>query len=811
MHRLYTDLRFAIRRLGKAPGYTAVAVLTLGLAIGGNTGIFGFVNAVLIQPLPYPDADRIVRVLEVPPGGGRNGISTLDYLDWQRLNTVFDFIAARVRSPASLTGGAEPVRLFGARVTPHYFDVFGIKAAIGRTFVDGDDRPGRDHVVLLSNALWRSQFGADPDIVGRTLQLDGEAQVVIGVLPAGTAFERSGTLLWRPLTFGPANMTRNYYWFGAVARLKRGVTLAQARREMDAIGARLAHDYPDTNKDWGVAVDPMAETIVGREVRSSLYVLFAAVGMVLLIACANLASLALMRVVAREREIAIRVALGAGRAALVRQFLTESIVLSLLGGVAGLAIGRQTIGAITSALPPFTLPPEANVRLDPAVLGFAFLLTLLTGILVGLLPAWHATRSNLCPSLKQGGTGTTGGAPTRARNALVIAEVALAFVLLTGAGLLIRSLGKLGRVDVGFDSRNVLTFELPIAARNHPTTAALNADVRALRERIGAVPGVTDVALTSALPLQGWGYGMTFQIAGHPVAEPSKRPLGFFKMVSSSYFRTLSMHLIQGRTLAESDVAGAVPVTVITQTTAKRYFGDTNPIGQHLLVQQIVPGATRLGAEIPWEIVGVVADESVAGIENAENNRGLYVTTEQSPTYSLAVVVRCATTPSTLATAIVTAVHAVDPDQPVSNVKTLDAIKDDALVGQRVRARLLGIFAAGSLLLAALGIYGVLSYSVAQRTREIGVRTALGASRRDILRLVLASGVRLAVVGVGIGFVGMLAVSRVLASMLFGVTGHDPLTLTAAGLILPAVALLACIVPARRAMKVDPLIALRTE
>ena len=814
MSALLQDLRYACRTLLKSPGFALVAIATLALALGANTAIFSFVNAVLLKPLPYPDADRIVRVLEAPPGNGRNGISTLNFLDWQKENTCFDFMAAHQwGGSAALTGIDEPVQLAGVRVGAHYFDIFGIKAALGRTFVEGEDQLGKDKVVVLSYTIWQSQFGGDAGIVGRTIRLDGEAHTVIGVLPRGTAFERGWPRIWRPLAFKPENMTRNFHWFGAYARLKRGVTLEQARAQMDAIGRRIAQAYPDSNKGWGVGVDRLSDTNVDEHVSQSLYVLLAAVGMVLLIACANLANLSLMRVVAREREIAIRSAVGASRWALLRQFLTESMVISIVGGAVGLLVGQLALGGLKVVVPPYSLPSEADVTLDGRVLLFSFGLTLLTGVFVGLLPAWQAARPDLTHSLKQGGVGTsTGGSHSRIRSTLVVTEIALAFVLLVGAGLLIRSLDNIGRVDPGFDSTNVLTFQLPISQERYPDTEALHAYLEQIDTGLRALPGVTGVAMTSALPMEGWGYGMPFQIADQKTVDRANRQSCFFKMVEASYFSTLRMRLQVGRTLAATDHHGTPPVAVINQTMAKKFFKDTNPIGKRILVQEIVPGKTALGDEIPWEVVGVVADEAVGGLDqNRDDSPGMYVTNEQSPVYYLGVVIRSATDTALLRDAVKKTLHAISRDQSLPEMKTLDTIKEESMGDNRFRVLLLGGFATVSLLLSAIGIYGVISYSVTQRTREIGIRAALGATRGDILRLVLRSGLVLTLIGLIVGVAGALGLTQLLGSLLFGVSGWDPLTMIAVAGVLGTVAVLACVIPARRATKVDPLVALRYE
>lgn len=812
MNRLIQDIRYAARTLRKSPGFTLIALATLALSLGANTAIFSFVNAVLLQPLPYDHPDRIVRVLEAPPGGGRNGISTLNFLDWQKENTVFDCMAARTGGSVSLTGIGDPVRLPGDRVSARYFDVFGVRAALGRTFRPGEDEAGKDHVVVLSYSLWQSQFGGEPGLIDRTIQLDGEPYTVVGVLPKGSPFDRGYARIWRPLTFTPDNMTRNFHWFGAYARMKPGVTLEQARAQMDLIGQRIAKDFPDSNKGWGVGVDLLSGTVVGRELRQSLYVLLTAVGMVLLIACANLANLSLMRVVGREREIAIRAALGAGRWALVRQFLTESLLLSLMGGACGLALGYLAMSGLKAIIPPNTLPSEAAVTLDGYVLLFSFALAVVTGLVVGLFPAWQVARANLVTSLKQGGIGSSAGAHTRVRSSLVVAEIALAFVLLTSAGLLIRSLDKLGQVDPGFDSSNVLTFRLPVAREQWPDPTALGTHLRQITSRLAALPGVTDVALTSALPMQGWGYGMPFQIADQENVDRAHRRACYFKMVSPSYFPALKMRLLKGRMLADTDRHGAPPVTVINDAMAKRFFPGVNPIGKRVLIQEIVPGKTQLGPEIPWEVVGVIANEIVGGLdEKPENNPGVYVSNEQSPTYYQAVLVRSATDTALLREAVKKAVREISPDQTLPGMKTLDEIKAESLDDSRLRVMLLGTFAGVSLLLAAIGIYGVISYSVTQRTRELGIRAALGADRGHILRLVLRHAMGLAVLGLLLGVAGSFALTQLLQNLLFGIGDRDPLTLGLVAATLGSVALVACLLPARRATRVDPLIALRYE
>jgi putative ABC transport system permease protein len=812
LYGLLHDVRYGFRSLLKSPGFTVVAVATLAIGIGGTTAIFSFVDGALLKPLPYADADRMVQVLEKPPGGGRNGISTLNFLDWQKQNTVFEYLAARTGGAVTLSGIDEPIQLRGSRVSAHYFDIFGIKTALGRPFVEGDDQPGKERVAILSHALWESQFASDPHVIGRSVLLDGTPHTVIGVLPGGGVFDRWYSQIWRPLAFEPQNMTRNFHWFGAIAKLKRGVTVEQARAQMDAIGARIAHDYPDSNKGWGVAIDLFAEQLVGRQTRTYLYVLLAAVGMVLLIGCVNLANLTLARGTVREREIAIRFSLGAGRWRVVRQLVTESVVLSIAGGAFGVAVGYATMAGLRAAVPRFALPPEANVTMDSRVLLFALAVSVLTGILFGLAPALQVTRSNLAGSIKEGGRGmSSGGFRQKIRGALAVSEIALAFVLLTAAGLLMRSFFQILRVDPGFDSTNVITAGLPIPEKRFPEPAQLNAYLHQIVTSLQALPGVRDVALTSALPMQGWGYGMPFQIANRPFVDRANRKGCFFKMVSPSYFHSLGMRVQKGRVLTERDTKGAPPVAVINATMVRKYFANEDPIGQRILVQEIVPGKAQLGPEIPWEIIGVVADEKVGNLDDRNDNPGMYVSNEQSPVIFQAIVIRASTDTSRLPQAIRRAVQAIDKDQPVTEMKTLDQIKSESMAPDRLGSMLLGVFAGIATLLAAIGIYGVISYSVAQRTHELGIRSALGASSASLLGLVLRGGLIMAGIGLAAGFVGAVGLTRLMESLLFGVGARDPVTILIVAAVLGVVALLACYIPAYRATKVDPVTALRYE
>lgn len=812
MTGLMQDLRYGVRTLSKTPSFTIVALLTLALGIGANTAIFSFVDAVLLKPLPYADAGRIVRVLEKPPMGERNGISALNYLDWKNQNSVFEYMTAFTDPVATLTGKGEPVQLRIGAVAPDYFKIFGVHTVLGRPLVAGEDQPGKNHVVVLSHAVWQAQFGGDPKLIGKTIRLDGQPDTVVGVLPAGGAFDRLYAQIYTPLVFKPENMTRNFHWLASFAKLKPGVTLAAARQQMNAIGARIAHDYPDSNKGWGVVVERYSDILVGPGLKQSLYILLAAVVMVLLISCANIANLMLVRGAARDREIAIRSALGGERTRIIRQFLTESVLLSLSGGVLGLGLGYAGMAALRASIPPYTLPAEANVGLDLRVLLFTFALAVLTGIVFGLAPAVVVTRGDVGGVMKDRARNTSAGIGSKAlRNALVVTQVALAFVLLTGAGLLIRSFSRMLNADLGFDSTNVITAGLPIANEQFPDPRKLNLYLKSIVANIGAIPGVRDVAFASTPPLQGWGYGMPFQIAGEPLVDRANRQGCFFKMISPSYFAAVGMRVIQGRGLNHHDVAGSQPVLVINETMRRKYFPHQNPIGKRILVQQIIPGKTQLGPEIAWEVVGVVADERVTNLDNKRENPGVYVTNDQSPVYFGSIVVRASLNPNLLQGALRSAVYQVNKDQALTDMKTLDQIKSESMTNDRLGSTLLAIFAAIALVLSSIGIYGVVSYSVAQRTNEIGIRAALGASSSNLLALAMRGGMWMMLAGLGIGFAGSLAFARALSSQLYNLGAWDVPTLGIVALLLAIITLLACYVPARRAARVDPMVALRYE
>ncbi len=812
MTEFLQDARFGLRSLRRSPGFATIALLTIAIGIGANAAIFSFIDSVVFKPLPYPEPERIVRVYEKRPDGGWNGISTLNFLDWQQQGKPFQYLCALSWEAPALTGFGEPVQVNGMKVSARYFDMLGVRPALGRTFVDGEDTPGRDHVALITSAFWKTKLGGAGDIVGKTILLDGEPNVVVGVLAATPAWDNAWPQIFRPLAFTADNRTRDFHWLNAMGRLKAGVTLNQARSQMTTLAISIARDYPASNKGWGIVIQPLTESYVNGDTVSSLYVLMAAVGMVLLIACANLANLTLARGVTRERETAIRAALGASRGRLLRQSLTESLLLAAIGGLLGIGAAYLGMLAMKAAMPPYWLNNEADPTLDSRVASFALGLTVVTGLAFGLVPALRASRLELSSSIKQGGGfgGSSGRSAHRLRSALVVAEVALATVLLGGSGLLIRSFMQLQRVDLGVDVTNVVTANFPIPWTTFKTGDDMSAYLDRVRERLKALPGVREVAFTSALPMRGWGWGMPFQILGEKQVDMSNRPDCFVKMVSPTYFQALGMHILRGRSLSEHDIKGSAPAIVINQSMAKKFFKDKDPIGQHVSVQAIAYAKRELGPEIPWEVVGVVADEKVGGLSDDNmNNPGYYVTTSQTPQTDQALIVTGTLAPAAFERSITAAVHEVNPNQVLQDMKTLESIKADALGSDRLRFGLLSLFSGVALVLAALGLYGVIAYSVVQRTREIGIRTALGATSGNILGMILKSGMGLTGIGLGIGIAGLMALAQWLSSLLYNIRAYDPvaLTLVTATLLLTAAA--ACLIPARRASTVSPIIALK--
>jgi len=807
---LWQDSRYAIRSLRRSPGFTAVAVGTLAVGIASIAAIFSFVDAVLLKPLPYPHADRIVRLLEKRPTGETAWISTLDYLDWRDGNTVFDQMAVQQDGTTILTIAGEPISLRVGRVSAHYFDVFGVKALLGRTFEEGEDQPGNDQVAVLSHRVWLGQFGADPAIVGQPILLDNRAYKVIGILPPQTAFDRGAAQIWYPLAFRPSNMTRDYRWLsGSFATLKADVSLGQARSQMASIAATIAKSYPDSHSGWGVAVDRYADSIVGPQLRTSLLALMAAVGSLLLICCSNLANLALARALSRSHETATRAAIGASRYRLARQFFVESGILSLFGGAAGIGLAYAAVGWLKTFLPAGTFAREVNVQMDARVLLFAVAVSVATGLIFGVAPALHAAGASLHGAMKQRGQSK----PVRA--ALVISEVAVAFALLCVSGLLIRSFFGLLYVDAGFESDKVLTMGLPIPGfppgSVYANTEEFNAYVRQLKASVEDVAGVRGAAITNALPLTDCClYTLSLRVANLTESTGANRGGGYFKVVTPSYFATLGLKLRRGRFLTDHDNAQSRRVVVVNERLAKRYFGNKDPIGQRIFNPQILPGKTERGADVEWEIVGVAGNEKISGLSD-EATAVVYASYEQSPVYFANLVARTSGDPALLIEPVRRAVRRLNRAQAITNIRAMDLIKSDSLGTERFQTLLLTLFSAIALLLAAVGMYGVISYSVTQRTFELGIRAALGASRPNLFRLVLGNGFTLVLIGLAIGLAAALRMGPLLQSILYGIKPHDPYTMAAVALVLMVVSLLACLAPALRASKIDPVLSLRAK
>lgn len=811
------DLRYALRLIRKTPLASATAVLTVAIGVGANAAIFTVIHGVLLKPLPYQDADRLVQISESwPSRPGPRPVSRLNYVDWVAQSNVFEQIAAVSWGSATIGGADHPFWVDGVLVSPSYFDVFGLHAELGRTFAPGDDQPGRDHVVVLSHRLWRSQFGGDRRIVGSPIRRDGELYTVIGVMPAGAYLHFYDTPIWRPLVLPPQSSRASRDLQMAEARLKPGVSLAQAQAQMNTIANRLAGEYPDANKGYGVIVAPFPGA-VGLDTKASLYLLFAAVGILLLIACVNLANLTIVRAAARARDVAIRAALGATRAQIVRHFLVEQLVIAIGGGIAGVAVAWLALRMMVPAIPTTGLraayPEGTTIAIDRVVWLFAMAVSAISGIGFGLSPALSAARRPLVETIRDG---TAGISAPRSQHythqILVIAEVALAFVLLTGAGLLIQSFFTLTqRIDAGFDRTSVLAASLPMAPSRFRTGAALNRYLDDISARIEGLPGVRDVAFADAVPPQGFPYGKLIQIVGQPVVPFASRLNCGFKVVSASYFRTIGLRLIDGRLLSADDREGAPFALVINETMAREFFNGTNPIGRQILLRRapLQPAGPPVADDM-FTIVGVVADEGISPFERTAL-AAAYATRDQHPRLNLDIVVRSLVAAETLEEPIRRSVAAIDRDQALSDMKTIAQREAEDVAPDRLRSILLSAFAGVAVVLTALGLYGVIAQGVVQRTREIGIRAALGANPWRIVRLVLGQSLAAVALGLVAGLVGSIAVLRLLRAFLFGVGSADPPTLAAVAGTMALVALAACYLPARQATRVDPLTALKTE
>ena len=802
MNIFFQDLRYGLRVLRTSPGFTLVAVIALALGIGANTAIFSVVNKVLFQPLPYADPDRLMMIRETAlPKFPEFSVAPGNFLDWQKQNTVFSRMAAYNGVAYILVGGSEPERLRANRVTAELFAMLGVKPALGRDFLAEENQEGKGKVAILSHGFWQRRFGGDARIVGQTLTLSGQPYTVVGVMPAGFQFPDAATELWVPMAF-TAQETQNHggHYIAAIGTLKPGVPVEQAQASLATIAQRLAEQYPDSNAGWSVKVIPMQEYFV-RDIKPALLVLLWAVAVVLLIACANVANLLLVRAAARQKEISIRAALGASRGRVVRQLLTESVLLAIVGGVVGLALAYGGL-VLLLTLAPEGLPRIKEVAIDKSALGFTFALTMLTGVVFGLVPALQASRPNLNETLKEGGRGGSEGRKRqRLRSTLVVVEIAMALVLLVCAGLLIKSFARLQAINPGFNPKNVLVTGIGLPQAKYKEDNQKLAFYNGLLAGISTLPGVQAAGVTQSLPLAG-DYILGFYIQGRPPYKPGEGPSTNYYAVSPDYFKAMGIPLLRGRIFNDRDVEGAPRVAIINETMAKRFFADEDPIGKRIHVTN--------GPETFREIVGIVGDVRQYGLDRTPPLQ-TYEPHMQAAFSGMSLVVRTAGDPTNLSAGVRGQVKTIDKDQPVSNIRTMEQIVSSSVADRRFSMLLLGVFAAVALILAAVGIYGVMAYSVSQRTHEIGIRLALGATARDVLRLVVGQGMLLAIVGVIIGLAASFGVTRWISTMLFGVSTTDVAIFSAIPLLLAAVALVACLVPARRATKVDPIVALRCE
>jgi putative ABC transport system permease protein len=829
MTSLIQDLRYGVRTLARTRAFTIVAVLTLALGIGANTAIFSVVNAVLLRPLPFPQPERIAIVKTTILSRGFSDMSTSmpDFRIWREHNQSFEYLAAYSSQSFNISGTTEPERVSGTLASADLFSVLGVSPARGRTFTAEEETFGKHQVVILSDALWERRFGANTALTEQTITLNGQQYIVVGVMPRGFQFPDERVALWTPLAVpdGSENTTRGNYWLGVAGRLKSGVSAGQAKAELDGIFRQLEKEE-SLLAGLGARVTPLHEARVGG-VTTALLVLLAAVALVLLIACANVANLLLARAAARQREIAIRTALGASRIRLTRQLLTESLLLALAGGGLGLLLGAWGIDVLLKLSP--NVPRIGEITIDRTALGFTFTLALLTSIVFGVVPSWQSTKTDLNETLKESGRSSTGGARRRfLRDLLVVGEVAISFVLLVGAGLMINSLARLQRVNPGFKTDRILTtlISLPSARYDQKRPELTTGFFQQLIDRVKALPGVEDAGVTTSLPLTNSGWGKLITIEDHPAPKSLEEVQGTqYYQVSPDYFGTLGIPILKGRGFNDRDTHMAPLVGVINETLARGFFGDEDPIGKRFYLGppiDLLPASIR--ASMPpgfdflrFTIVGVCGDVRQNGVAQPLTPE-VYTLHQQElagkfafPSNSLYLAVRTSKDPKGLVSAIRDQVQELDREQPIAEIATMEELVATSFSQSRLSAWLLGIFAGLALILAAIGIYGLISYNVAQRQHEIGIRLALGAQKGEVLRLVIKQGFVLAIIGVALGLGASLLVTRVMASLLFEVSATDPLTFATIPVLLTVVALLASFIPARRATTVDPMIALRYE
>jgi putative ABC transport system permease protein len=800
METLIQDIRYGIRTLRKAPGFTLVAVITLALGIGANTAMFSVTSTVLLNRLPFPDPDRLARGFGKFPLNDRAGVSALDFLDYRQQSRSFEQLAAKSTQDltSNLTEVEKPEQVSSIIVSWNFFDALSVRPRLGRSFLSTDEQVTRPQVAILGNGVWRREFGGDPAIIGRTLTLDGQQLTIVGVLPSDLPL-LSEAQVWLPMPMlAPEMNHRHWHPLSVVGRLKPGVSLAQAQSELDTIAHALALQYPESDKDWSLNLVGLREVVVGP-VRPVILLLFGAVGLLLLIACANVANLLLARVTGRRREIAIRAAMGASRGRLVRQIITEATLLALAGGTLG-AVASVWGVSLLRRLAPVDLPRLEEISVNPEVLLFTAVISILTGILFGLAPAFQLSAGKVAESLKSGGRVSGSVARHKLGRALMVGEIALSFALLVGAGLLVKSVWHLIHVDPGFRTEHVVSARVSLGEGGYKEEAQRATFFRRLEQRLSELPGVESAGAISELPLSQQLNDDFFRIQGRTYG-PDENEDADFRRATPGYLKAMGIPLRSGRWIDERDVLSSPGVVVVNQPFVQRYFSGKNPIGESLLVE---------GFAKPWQIVGVIGGVNHFAL-NAPQPEEMYVPEAQAPSGVMNLVVRSGSDPQMLGSAMLDAVSALDRNETISSVRSMDQIVQTSIAQPRFSAQLLMLFAALALLLAAIGLYGLIAYAVSQRTQEIGIRRALGAQRGDVLRLIVGEGIRLALKGSVIGLVAALALNRLLAGLLYGVTPTDPATFFAVGILLTGVALLACYIPAHRASRVDPMVALRDE
>jgi predicted permease len=805
---LIRDVRFGVRTLIKSPGFALAGIIILGLGIGVNSAIFTVVNAVVLKPLPFPDADRVMRVWHTPPPQTFTdpvfALSPANFIDWDEQNHVFERMAIYRGGRRTLTGSGDPEAIVVYRASADFLPILGVQPIIGRGFTKAEDRTGAPRTVLLFEPFFKSRFGGDPSVVGRIIVLDRLDYTVIGVVPRPNTFVETADAIVPLLWTAEEQATRANHNYRGIAKLKPGVTVAEAQAEMSAIAGRLALQYPDDNKDWGVLIRPLQEDMIG-DVKSSLLVLLGAVALVLLIACANLANLMLVRTHGRAKEIAVRGALGAGRLRVMQQLLTEGMVLGIGGGAAGFAAAYFGVDALKVAFGD-ALPRASEIAVDARVLTVTAVAAIATGVIAALVPAWKLTGRDANDALKTGpGRGNSSSGDGRLRNLLVVSEVALALMLLIGAGLLMRSLSGLRAVDPGFDSRNVLTGIINIPNAKYDTPERRNAFFDRVIGNIRALPGVESAAWIDTVPLSGGGSTQYVAVEGQPPMKESEMPVVAVRLPGPGYFKTARIPFITGRDFTEADGFGRPRVVIVSEQVASRFWPDQNPIGKHITLQMMT--------KEPAEVIGVVAEvkDGALDLSAQQSETVVYAPAAQFGLNGSMLMMRTAGDPRAHTRAAIAAVHAVDPEQPVLNIQTLEEIVEQSLGQRPLAMQLLAAFAMLALVLATVGIYSVLAYTVRQRVREIGIRVALGAPVKGLLRMIVVEGLKPTLVGIVIGLALAAALVRVMATLLFGVSQHDPGTFTAVALIMIVVGVMATLVPAYRATRVDPIVTLRSE